>query len=269
MASRITERLSRSRPHGALMPYFTCGFPDVAATGAFVRRADALGVPVVELGVPFSDSIADGRVIQSSFHAALAQGHRLEHALDLISELRPTVQCAIVTMLSYSIVFKFGLERFMTSAARAGVDGVILPDVPVEESLPASRSAANAGLDYIGLVAPTTSPARRKLTAEHSSGFVYQIATAGTTGERGTLADTLKTETTALRSMTPLPICTGFGVSTAEHVWEVCRVSDGAIVGSALVRRIQEGIDAGHDRDALGDTVQEALEALLAGTRAP
>jgi tryptophan synthase alpha chain len=117
-------------------------------------------------------------------------------------------------------------------------------------------------------VAPTTSPTRRKLTVEQSSGFVYQIATAGTTGERGALADTLKSETTALREMTALPICTGFGVSTAEHVRQVCRESDGAIVGSALVRRIQEGIDAGLNRGALADSVERALRELLAGTQA-
>ena len=264
--SRITERLAASRPNGALLPYFTNGFPDVAATAEFIRRADRLGVACVEVGIPYSDSIADGPVIQSSFHAALAGGHRLEHAFDMAAQLRPTVGCALIAMLSYSMVHRYGLNRFMVAAAQAGFDGVILPDVPVEEAAPTSKAARDARLAYIGLVAPTTNATRLHATVENSSGFVYQIATAGTTGERDSLAATLEKETAALRKLTTLPVCAGFGVSTADHVREVCRFADGAIVGSALVRRIQEGIDSGLDSAALADAVQHTLEELISGT---
>lgn len=266
VASRITERLAATRPHGALLPYFTSGFPDVDATAEFIRRADHLGVAAVELGIPYSDSIADGPVIQSSFHAALDRGHQLQHALDLVAQLRPTTHCAIIAMLSYSMVHRFGLQSFMQEAHRSGFDGVILPDVPVEESTPTSKAAQDAGLSYIGLVAPTTSPTRREATVRNCSGFVYQIATAGTTGERASLADTLGSEIASLRELTALPICVGFGVSSASHVREVCGFADGAIVGSALVRRIQEGIDARLDSSALADSVQAALSELVSGT---
>ncbi len=267
VASRIEAQLAASRPHGALLPYFTSGFPDVAATAEFVRRADRLGVAAVEIGIPYSDSIADGSVIQSSFHAALAGGHRLQHTFDMVTQLRSTISCAIIAMLSYSMVHRLGLRRFMEEASRVGFDGVILPDVPVEESAPTSKAAQDAGLSYIGLVAPTTSPARLRATVAGSSGFVYQIATAGTTGERTSLADTLKSETAALRELTTLPICAGFGVSTADHVREVCGFADGAIVGSALVRRIQEGTNAGLGASALADSVQRTLEDLISGTQ--
>lgn len=263
---RITERLIAARPGGSLVPYFTSGFPDVATTAEIIRRADRLQVAAVEIGIPYSDSIADGPVIQASFHAALSRGHRVADAFRMVAELRSTVECALIAMLSYSIVHKLGLQRFMADAANAGFDGVILPDVPIEEARPISAEAKRAGLCHIGLVAPTTDTERRRKIVEGSSGFVYQIATAGTTGERASVASALEEKVAALRQSTSLPICVGFGISTAEHVRSVCRYADGAIVGSALVRRLGEGVESGLDRDGIADSVEQALADLLTGT---
>ena len=263
---RITERLVASRPGGSLVPYFTSGFPDVATTAEIIRRADRLQVAAVEIGIPYSDSIADGPVIQTSFHAALSRGHRVADSFRMVAELRPKVECALIAMLSYSIVHKLGPERFMADAANAGFDGLILPDVPIEEARPISAAANRAGLCHIGLVAPTTDADRRRNIVENSSGFVYQIAASGTTGERVSVAGALEAEVAALRQSTSLPICVGFGISTAEHVRSVCRFADGAIVGSALVRRISEGVESGLDRSDLADSVEQVMADLLTGT---
>jgi len=266
--SRITERLLAAQPGGALVPYFTSGFPDVPTTTELLRRADRLGIAAVEIGIPYSDSIADGPVIQASFHAALAHGHRVTDAFAMVEALRSQLECALIAMLSYSIVHKQGLGRFMADAAGVGFDGVILPDVPVEEAGPVLTAAVDAGLCHIGLVAPTTDIERRRAIVDASAGFVYQIATAGTTGERSAVDAAIEQEVRDLRALTSLPICVGFGISTAEHVRSVCRFADGAIVGSALVRRIAEDFERGLDGSAIADDVEQALTDLLTGTTA-
>ncbi len=250
---------------GALLPYFTSGFPDVATTAELIRRADALGVTAAEIGVPYSDSIADGPVIQESFNHALERGCTLEDTFRLASEVRPAVSCALVAMVSYTLVHRKGVDAFMDRAAGAGFDGVILPDVPVEESAPVSAAAHRAGLCYVGLVAPTTSWARREAIARVSSGFIYQIAVAGTTGERPTLPPSLPNETVRLRGISGLPVCVGFGISTAEQVRAVCSFADGAIVGSAIVRRIADGLKKGLEAEALVEPVSAFLAQLVAG----
>lgn len=143
---------------GALLPYFTSAYPDAATTVEMIQRADRLGVTSVEIGVPDSDSIADGPVIQASFRAVLARGHRLQDTFRMASQVRPSVRCGLVAMVSHAIVHRRGVDAFMHEAAEAGFDRMILPDVPVEESGPMSAAARRAGLCHIGLVAPTTSP---------------------------------------------------------------------------------------------------------------
>jgi tryptophan synthase alpha chain len=171
-------------------------------------------------------------------------------------------------MLSYSIVYRRGLKRFMTDASSAGFDGVILPDVPAEEAQPTADAARQVGLASIGLVAPTTAPDRRRTVVATTTGFVYQIAATGTTGERAAIAACLQQEVAALRQMTSLPICVGFGVSSPEHVREVCRFADGAIVGSALVRRIGQAVEQGADRSAVVEAGERFIAQLLTGLEA-
>lgn len=261
--TRLEER--RNGVHGAFLPYLTAGFPNVETTAALVRHADTLGAAVIEIGFPFSDSIADGPVIQDSFHYVLATGHTLADTFRLVSEVRPSVKCGLVAMVSYSIVHRFGVDAFLAQAAAAGFDGMILPDVPVEESSPVAVSVKRAGLCYIGLVAPTTTAERRDAIAKNSSGFVYRIAFAGITGERTRLADELPEAVAELRRVGGLPVCVGFGVSTADHIRQVCRYADGAIVGSAIIRRIDEALRADLPHDELIRNVAGFLDELAGG----
>ena len=265
--NRITRRLQENAQAGVgtLMPYFTAGFPDAPTTASLIVEADRLGAGIVEIGFPFSDSIADGPVIQESFHHALGRGHRVEDAFRLVADVRSQVECGLVAMVCYSIVTRIGLDRFMDRAAEAGFDGVILPDVPVEEARVTVASARRAGLCHVGLVAPTTSPSRRRAIADSTTGFIYQIATAGTTGERGTLPTGLADEVKQLREVSGLPVCVGFGVSDADQVREICRFANGAIVGSAIIRRIDEAMKSGGDSKGIVQRVGEFLRSLILG----
>ena len=267
--NRIVERLADARRagRGALLPYFTAGLPDIGTTIELIRSADAAGAAAVEVGFPYSDSIADGPVIQESFYQALDAGHRVEAALSAVSAVRGDVRCGLIAMVSHSIVYRRGVERFAADAAQAGFDGLIVPDVPVEESAPIAAAARSASLCHIGLVAPTTTPARRSAIAQASTGFVYQIAVAGTTGERDQLPAELPEQVAALRAAAGLPVCVGFGVSRAEHVRAVCAVADGAIVGSALVRRVQAAAEQGLRGRAVAEAVEPFLHDLMQGTQ--
>lgn len=267
--NRIVVRLrDASRGVAArLLPYFTAGFPDAHSSAALIRRADSVGAPVVEIGIPYSDSIADGPVIQGSFYDVLRNGHSLADTFQLISEVRPHVSCGLAAMVSYSIVYRYGVDAFLDRAVATGVDGIILPDVPTEECAEISECAAQAGLCYIGLVSPTTSDDRRTAIAARSTGFLYQIAVSGTTGEREKVAGELPTIVAQLRRTGGLPVCVGFGVSTPGHVREVCRYADGAIVGSAIVHRIQDALAEGMARDQAIDDVGRFVEVLADASR--
>jgi len=267
--NRIVVRLrDASRGVAArLLPYFTAGFPDIQSSAALIRRADSVGAPVVEIGIPYSDSIADGPVIQGSFYDVLRNGHSLADTFQLVSDVRPHVSCGLVAMVSFSIVHRFGIDAFLDRAAATGVDGIILPDVPTEEAAALSDCALQAGLCYIGLVSPTTSDDRRAAITAQSSGFLYQIAVAGTTGERNELAGELPGIVAQLRRAGGLPVCVGFGVSTPGHVREICRYADGAIVGSAIVRRIQGALAAGMARGPVIDDVGRFVDSLADASR--
>lgn len=271
MVTGRIESLFRDRKNdaqGALLSYISAGFPDLAVTEQLIRRCDALGATVIELGIPYSDSIADGPVIQASFHKALEAGFRLKDAFALLERVRPDVSCGLVAMVSFSVVHRTGVDAFMARAAEAGFDGVILPDLPAEEAGSVCQIVKRRNLAHIGLVAPTTSPDRRKAIVESSSGFVYQIARAGLTGEGSNLDPRLPQEVEELRRISGLPVCVGFGVSTAGHVRQVCSFADGAIVGSAIVRRIAEADDAGLSLETLTERVSTFIAQLMEGTRA-
>ena len=262
---RLRDVLDANRRggRGALLPYLTAGFPDLAVTEGLIRRCDALGASVIEIGVPYSDSIADGPVIQESFNYVLGRSHTLNDTFDLVAGVRGSVACGLIAMVSYSIVHRVGLDRFMQRAAAVGFDGVILPDVPVEEASPTALAAKSANLCHIGLVAPTTCDARREAIVRSSSGFIYRIAVSGTTGERSSLPDEVAQEVAQLKRTSDIPVCVGFGISRPEHVRAVCRVADGAIVGSALIRRIAEGVSAGAGPAAIIESVSTFLLSLM------
>lgn len=261
---RFAKSFERAKTQGvpALLPYLTAGYPDLSVTEQLIRRADAAGAVAVEIGIPFSDSIADGPVIQSSFHRVLERGQTLEDVFGMVQRVRSDVSCALVAMVSYSIVYRIGVSRFLERSVEAGLDGIILPDVPLEEADGVSSLACEKGLASIGLVAPTSPLSRRKAIAEKSTGFVYQIAVAGTTGERATLPENLASEVAQLRDVTSIPVCVGFGICDADQVRAICGMADGAIVGSAIVRRITDAIDAGADAHEIVKRVSAFVEGL-------
>jgi tryptophan synthase alpha chain len=248
---------------GALLPYFTAGFPSLSVTADLLRRADGCGVTAVEVGFPYSDSIADGPTISSSFHKALKNGLSVADIFDMVSSVREEISIPLSAMVSFSIVEGIGRASFIGQAVRAGFSALIIPDLPVEEAPETADAVRRAGLDLVMLVAPNSSPQRCERISGLSSGFLYYLSVAGTTGVRDRLPAELADNVRRLRGLTELPICVGFGVGTAEQVREVCTVADGAVVGSAIVRRITAGLERGAADREIVESVGEFLSALL------
>jgi tryptophan synthase alpha chain len=215
------------------------GDPSLAETERLVAEAERRGADVIELGVPFSDPLGDGPVIQRAGARALAAGTSLARVLETVAALRARVRLPLVLMTYYNPVLAFGLKAFARTAVDAGADGVIVPDLPHEEAAPLRAEAEPAGLDMIHLVAPTSTPARVRAIARLSRGFVYVVSLMGVTGERRALPPDLDAQVRTLRLVTTKPICVGYGVSTPEHVAAVAQLADGVVVGSAIVRTIE------------------------------
>ena len=230
----------RARRERALVPYFTAGDPSIATTRQLVVEAARRGADAIELGIPFSDPLADGPVIQRATQRALAAGVTLPRVLELVREMRSEVSVPLVFLTYYNPVLAFGLKAFCRTAVEAGIDGVIVADLPPEEAGPLQAEAEQAGLDLVHLVAPTSTPERMRRIARASQGFIYLVSLTGVTGERVALAPELSQQLRALRAITTKPICVGFGISTPEQAREVGRVADGVIVGSAIVRLVEQ-----------------------------
>ena len=238
----IFSDLRRTRRAG-LMPFITAGYPSLDATAAIIPALERGGAHICEIGFPFSDPIADGPIIQASMTHALSRGVHPADIFGMVRSIRDRVKIGLVAMVSYSIVFRIGVERFIGQAADAGFDGFIFPDLPLEEAEAVAGLVTQAGLISSLLISPTTPDDRAARIARASSGFIYLLARTGITGERSTLPEGLAERIARLRSATDLPIAVGFGIATAEHVRGVTQVADAAIVGSALVRRITQHID--------------------------
>lgn len=230
-----------------LLPYVTAGVPNIETTERILEALAGLGVTAVELGIPYSDSIADGPVIQASFARALDRGVRVREILAMVKRFRRSHELPLLAMLSYSIVYRVGVDAFIGRVAEAGIDGLILPDLPLEEAPLVAERVAAAGLCLPMLVSPASPPERRRRIAQLSSGFVYYMSVTGITGERNQLPQDLVRNVHDLRQASGQPVVVGFGIGTADQVRLVCQEADGAIIGSALVRRILEAEDAGQD----------------------
>ncbi len=279
----------RSSGRKAFMPFVTAGDPDLDFTAGVIRRLAACGCSLVELGIPYSDSVADGPVIQASYTRALARHTKLACILAMVERLTgkreqapfspPTLDRKnmlspgekasplfppIVMMVSYSIVFRHGLERYVTDAKRAGAAGAIVPDLPVEEAGPLADVCRREDFSLIQLITPTTPRDRALRIAERTTGFIYYVSVTGITGERTALPPEIIDNVGWLRQQTPLPICIGFGISRPEHVRMLTPVADGLIVGSAIVRRIAEAATKPHEQvlDEIGEYAAELLAAL-------
>jgi tryptophan synthase alpha chain len=238
--SAIDELFARLRREGrkALMPFVTAGDPDLDFTAAVLRELVSRGSSLCELGIPYSDPIADGPVIQASYTRALQHKIKLAEILKMASGVVPKLGAPVVTMVSYAIVYRHGLERYVADVQQAGMAGMIVPDLLVEEAGPLAKICRAADFSLIQLITPTTPPERARRIAESSSGFIYYVSVAGITGERRDLPPELLDDVARLRKHTNLPVCIGFGISTPEHVRLLAPVADGLIVGSAIVRRV-------------------------------
>ena len=244
----------------ALAPFVTAGDPNCETTLAVLEALDRAGASLCELGVPYSDPIADGAVIQSSYTRALAAGFTLEKLFDLVRLASTRVKMPILAMVSYSIIYRRGIDRFVADAKACGMAGLVVPDLPLEESDPLDQACRSAGLALVRLVTPTTPPARAEEIARRATGFLYCVAVAGVTGARTDLPAGLLERIEWLRTKTDVPILVGFGISTPEQVKAVAAVADGAIVGSALVRHLEGFSDPHHAAPAAQGTLLKNLE---------
>ena len=231
----------REEKRAAFIPFLVAGHPTLEQTGDLLDALAAGGADVIELGVPFSDPIADGPVIQRASTAALEGGATLAATLDLIARKRASLDVPIVLFTYFNPILARGLESFAEQAAESGVDGVLCVDLPPEEGqLELAPHLARRGVDMVYLLAPTSTKERVRQVAESSAGFVYYVSRNGVTGEREALAPELAKEVKRLARRLELPVAVGFGISSPEQVAEVARVADGVVVGSALVRLVEE-----------------------------
>ena len=240
---------NRAAGRKALAPFVTAGDPDANTTVAVLETLDQAGASLCELGVPYSDPIADGAVIQASYTRALGKGFTLAGLFDVAKRASAGCSMPILAMASYSLIFRRGIDRFVEDAVAAGLAGFVVPDLPLEESDDLDAACRKAGLALVRLVTPTTPPERAEAIAKKSTGFLYCVSVAGVTGARTDLPPGLIERVTWLRTKTDVPILVGFGISGPEQVKAVAAVADGVIVGSALVRRVAEA--AGTSREQM------------------
>jgi tryptophan synthase alpha chain len=240
--NRIDAKFAELRAKGrkAFIPYVSAGDPDDETTVEIVLALERSGADLVELGVPYSDPLADGPVIQDAFTRVLERGFRVADTWEIVRRIRRRSQLPLLTMVSYSLVYRYGAERYVSEAQAAGLDGAIIPDLGVEEGKDLLDLAAARDFATVLLVAPTTDPVRERAIVERSTGFIYCISVVGITGVRATLPPELREHVTRLKKLTTKPVCVGFGVSRSEHVKTVAALADGVIVGSAIVKLIAQ-----------------------------
>lgn len=229
----------RARDEAALIPYIVAGDPTLDRTAELVLEMEARGADLIELGVPFSDPMADGPANQRAAARGLAAGATLPAILSMVTELRRRTQIPMILFGYYNPIFHYGCDRLCADAARAGIDGLLVVDLPPEEAPELARPARAAGLDIIYLLAPTTPLERSRMIARSASGFLYYVSVAGVTGARTDLAHDLRANVRDLRTVTSLPIGVGFGISTAVQAREVATFADAVVVGSAISLMIE------------------------------
>jgi tryptophan synthase alpha chain len=262
MSSRLAGTFGRIRANGApgLVTYVTAGDPDLPQSAAVIRAIARAGADVIEVGVPFSDPLADGPVIQRATERALKSGTTLTGVLDMIRSLRGEIAAPIVLFSYVNPILRLGLQPFVDRAADAGVDGVLLLDLPIEESDDVHAALDRRGLDQIFLVSPTTTDARLADAARLGRGFLYAISRLGVTGTRDTVAATAEPLAARIRAATRLPLALGFGIARPEHVRQVWSYADAAVVGSAIVSAIGAAAASGGDPAAAAGALVAELK---------
>lgn len=256
--SNIREAFENGK---AFIPFITCGDPDLETTGKIVRAMAENGADLIELGIPFSDPTAEGPVIQGANIRALAGGVTTDKIFEFVRELRKDVKIPLVFMTYANVVFSYGAERFISTCAEIGVDGIILPDLPFEEKGEFQPICRQYGVDLISLIAPT-SKQRIAMIAKEAEGFLYIVSSLGVTGTRSEITTDLGAIVKVVRENTDIPCAIGFGISTSEQARKMSAISDGAIVGSAIIKLIEKhGTNA---EEAVGEYVQEMKKAVIA-----
>jgi tryptophan synthase alpha chain len=270
-SGRIGSKFARMREsnQSALIPFIVAGDPDLERTQRLVLELEMRGADLIELGVPFSDPMADGPANQRAAARGLASGATLPAILALVAELRKHTQIPIILFGYFNPIFRYGCERLCADAQRAGVDGLLAVDLPPEEALELAAPARANGLDLIYLLAPTTPPERSRMIASSATGFLYYVSVTGVTGARATLASDLEQKVIALKSITDLPIGVGFGISTAEQACEVARFADAVVVGSAISQLIELQVASEGLVAAVGEfagKLKQAISTARSGT---
>jgi len=252
--SRIQSTFNGRKP---LIAYLTAGDPTPERTPELVFALERGGADLIELGVPFSDPIADGPVIQRGAERALKAGTNVKRVLEIAKQIREKSQIPLLLFTYLNPVLKYGLERLARDAKAAGIDGCLLTDVSVEEAGAYVGAMRGADLDTVFLAAPTSTPERLKLVAEYSSGFIYLVSRTGITGEQAAVSDSVAPLVKAMRAITKLPLAVGFGISTPEQARDVARLADGVVVGSAIVRTIEQN----RDLEAFTRSLRKGMDA--------
>lgn len=271
-AFRLARRFAKLKAEGrgGLVTFVTAGDPDHATSLAILKGLPAAGADVIELGMPFTDPMADGPAIQASSLRALANGARMTRTLELVRDFRAMDRdTPLVLMGYYNPIHSYGVDRFLADAKAAGVDGLIVVDLPPEEDEELCLPALAAGVNFVRLTTPTTDDRRLPAVLANTSGFVYHVSITGITGAGSATADTIAAAVERLRRHTDLPIAVGFGITTPEGAAAVARVADAAVVGSAIVRRVEAHLDAdGRPTPGLVPAVLDFVRALAQGVRA-
>lgn len=240
--SRIEKKFKEvlRRKGKAFIPYIMAGDPNLGRTRELVGILEECGADVIELGVPFSDPLADGPTIQKAAQRALSEGVTLGKVIEFVGSLRRTTQIPIVLMTYYNLIFRYGEERFVREAYTAGVDGIIVPDLPPDEAGPLLSFSKNTGFDVIFLVAPTSTGERTKKVARASRGFIYYVSITGITGSKLSVDASIGSHIEKIRQISRKPVAVGFGIATPEEASEIAKIADGVIVGSAIVKRVED-----------------------------
>jgi tryptophan synthase alpha chain len=234
--SKIAEAFNNKK---AFIPFITCGDPDLETTQEIIKELEANGADLIELGIPFSDPTAEGPVIQAANIRALKNKITTDDVLNMVEKVRLEVTVPLCIMTYANVVFSYGTKRFFERCAKVGIDGIILPDVPFEEKEEFESVASEYGVDFISMIAPTSKD-RIDMVARDAKGFIYIVSSLGVTGERSEITSNIKALVAQVRKNTKVPCAVGFGISTPKQAAEMARVSDGAIVGSAIVKIIEE-----------------------------
>jgi tryptophan synthase alpha chain len=270
-AGRIKRKFRelRARGEAALIPFIVAGDPDLDTTRRLVLELEARGADLIEIGVPFSDPMADGPANQRAIARGLGAGASLAAILSMVSELREQTQIPLILFGYFNPIFHYGCERLCADAARAGIDAILTVDLPPEESAELSRPARAHGLDIIYLLAPTTPLERSRKIARSATGFLYYVSVTGVTGARTHLSSDLASHMSGLRTVTKLPIGVGFGISTPQHAAEVATLADAVVVGSAISLLVEAHISTGDVLEAVGGLAGAMKDAMRAARQHP